>query len=68
MFCGLPSIVGLILGVIAMRETKRTGQEGYGLALAGVIVGALAVVGLLLYVLVIIVRRSPVTGPSYYCG
>src|ERR1700754_1076289 len=39
MLCGVPSIVGLILGIIAMRETKRTGQEGHGLALAGVIVG-----------------------------
>ena len=34
-FCGLPSIVGLILGIIAMRETKRTGQDGHGLALGG---------------------------------
>lgn len=53
-FCGVPSVVGLILGVIAMRETKQTGQEGYGMALAGVIVGALSVVGWLLYVVVII--------------
>jgi hypothetical protein len=53
-FCGLPSIAGLILGVIAMRETKRTGQEGHGMALAGVIVGALAVVGWILYVIVLV--------------
>lgn len=54
LFCGLPSIIGLILGVIAMRETKRTGQEGYGLALAGAIVGGLVTAGWLLYVLLII--------------
>jgi hypothetical protein len=53
LFCGLPSIVGLILGIIAMRETKRTGQEGHGMALAGVIVGALAAAGWLLYAIVI---------------
>ena len=35
-------IVGFILGVIAIRETKRTGQEGYGVALAGTILGGLA--------------------------
>ena len=35
MFCGLPSIAGLILGIIAVRECKRTGQDGYGIALAG---------------------------------
>jgi hypothetical protein len=54
LFCGLPSIVGLILGVIAMRETKRTGQEGYGLALAGAIVGGLVTAGWVLYFLLII--------------
>ncbi|MGU3653417.1 DUF4190 domain-containing protein [Mycolicibacterium sp. A43C] len=43
-FCGLPSVAGLILGVIAMRQTRRTGQDGYGLALAATIVGALATV------------------------
>lgn len=65
-FCGLPSIVGLVLGVIAMRETKRTGQEGHGLALAGVIVGALAVVGWLLYAVVIIIALAVSSSPSYY--
>ncbi|WP_101952635.1 DUF4190 domain-containing protein [Mycobacterium sp. 3519A] len=49
--CGLPSIVGLVLGVVAMRETKRTGQDGYVLALVGTIIGGLAVAGWLLYVL-----------------
>ena len=55
MFCGLPSIAGLILGVIAMRECRRSGQEGYGLALAGTIVGGLVVALFVLYVLVMIV-------------
>jgi len=51
LFCGLPSVVGLILGIVAMRETKRTGQEGYGLALAGTIIGGLVTVGFVLYIL-----------------
>jgi hypothetical protein len=51
LFCVVPSVVGLILGIIAMRETRRTGQDGYGLALAGVIIGGLATAGLVLYVL-----------------
>jgi Domain of unknown function (DUF4190) len=57
-FCGLPSIVGLILGIIAMRECKRTGQEGHGMALAGVIIGALAT---LLFVVVVIVYAIGIT-------
>ncbi len=64
-FCGVPSVVGLILGIVAMRETKRTGQEGHGMALAGVIVGGLAVAGWLLYAVVIIFAIA-VTSPSPY--
>jgi Domain of unknown function (DUF4190) len=52
--CGLTSIVGVILGMIAMRETKRTGQDGWGIALAGTIIGALTVAGLLVYMLLYI--------------
>jgi len=48
--CGVPSVAGLIIGLIAMRETRRTGQEGYGLALAGVIIGGLVLAGWLVYV------------------
>jgi Domain of unknown function (DUF4190) len=49
--CGLPSIVGLILGVVGMRETKRTGQDGYAIALIGAIIGGLAVAGWVIYLL-----------------
>ena len=52
--CCLPAIPGLILGIAAMRETKRTGQEGYALALAGTILSGLMVAGMLIYLLVIV--------------
>lgn len=54
LFCGLPSVVGLILGIVAMRETRRTGQDGWGLALAGAIVGGMVVAFWLLYWLAVI--------------
>jgi hypothetical protein len=54
LFCGLPSIVGLFLGIVAMRETKRTGQDGYGIALAGTIIGGLVTAGWVLYLLLFI--------------
>lgn len=65
---GLPSVAGLILGIMAMRETKSTGQDGHGLALAGVIVGALAVAAWLLYAIVIIIAAIVFvsTSPAYY--
>lgn len=43
-FCFIPSLVGIVLGVVAMTETKRTGKEGHGMALAAVIVGAITLV------------------------
>jgi hypothetical protein len=49
--CGLPSIAGLVLGVIGMRETKRTGQDGYAIALTGAVIGGLAVAGWVVYLL-----------------
>ncbi len=53
-FCGLPSIAGFILGIIAMRECRRTGQDGYGLALAGTIIGGLITALVVLYFVFVI--------------
>ncbi|WP_370485147.1 DUF4190 domain-containing protein [Mycobacterium sp. pUA109] len=41
--CGVTAIVGVILGLVAMQQVKTTGQEGRGMALAGVIVGAVVI-------------------------
>lgn len=43
LLCGAPSIVAVVLGIVAMRDTRRTGQDGYGMALAGVIIGTIVV-------------------------
>jgi hypothetical protein len=64
--CGLPSIAGIILGIIAMRETKRTGQDGYGLALAGLIIGSLVVVLGIVYVIFIVVIAANSSSYSTY--
>jgi hypothetical protein len=41
-FCAVPSIVGIVLGIVAMNDIKKTGQQGRGMALAAVIVGAVS--------------------------
>lgn len=54
---GLLSPVGLGLGIASLRRIKRTGQDGRGLAIAGIVVGAIGtaviavsiVVGLVLF-------------------
>ena len=61
-FCGIPSIIAIVLGFLAMSETKRTGQDGHGMALAGVIIG---VIGLALAVLTWIASAAGHTDSSY---
>jgi hypothetical protein len=50
------SIVGVILGHIALSQISETGDEGHGLAVAGLVIGygviALAIFGLLLFFMV----------------
>lgn len=56
--CGLPSIAGIILGIIAMRETKRTGQDGFGLAVAGVAIGSVVLALVVVYFVFVVVLAA----------
>ena len=56
--CGVPSIAGIILGIIAMRETKRTGQDGFGLAVAGVALGGVVVALVFVYIIFVVIVSS----------
>jgi hypothetical protein len=59
LFCWLGvliPIVGAVLGAMALNQIKRTGQQGRGLAIAGIAVGATAAV--LLVILVIAVMAA----------
>ncbi|MCV7196025.1 DUF4190 domain-containing protein [Mycobacterium angelicum] len=47
--CGTSSIVGIVLGTIALNQIKQTREEGYGLAVAGIVIGVAA---LLIYLIV----------------
>jgi hypothetical protein len=53
--CGIGSIVGIVLGIIAMNQIKQTREGGHGLAIAGIAVGG---VTLLLSVIWTIVAIS----------
>ena len=37
--CGIGSIVGIVLGIVAMNQIKQTREGGHGLAIAGIVVG-----------------------------
>jgi hypothetical protein len=52
--CWLGAIGGIVLGVIALNQIKQTQEEGHGLAIAGIAIGALSlVVGLLIFMFAI---------------
>lgn len=38
-FCCVGSIIGVVLGTIAINQIKQTREDGYGLAVAGIVVG-----------------------------
>lgn len=47
-FGGILSIVGIVLGSVALNQIKQTPQGGYGLAVAGIVVGiATLIIGLI---------------------
>ncbi len=58
-------VVGLVLGYRAVRQIERTGEDGYGLARAGVVLGWIAVALLtigLVVVLIGVTTSVPVSG------
>jgi hypothetical protein len=44
LLCGVGSIIGIGLGVLAINQIKKTRQGGYGLAVAGIVVGVASLV------------------------
>jgi Domain of unknown function (DUF4190) len=53
LFCGIGSIIGIVLGFIALNQIKSTGQAGRGLAIGAIVLGFAAVaVGLVTAVLI----------------
>ncbi|HEX4814337.1 MAG TPA: DUF4190 domain-containing protein [Nonomuraea sp.] len=43
-FCGITSIPGVILGHIALNRIKRTGEDGHGMAVGGLVTSYVTVV------------------------
>lgn len=56
--CGIGAILGVIFGHIALGQVKQSGEEGRGLALAGVIVGWVFIGLVAAYFIFLAVARS----------
>jgi hypothetical protein len=42
--CWIGSVVGIVLGIVAMNQIKQTREEGHGLAIAGIAIGAVSLI------------------------
>jgi hypothetical protein len=50
LFLGVTSIPAVILGILALRQIRRTGESGYGAATAGLVLGLLGIVVIVLHI------------------
>lgn len=50
--CGIGSIIGIVLGFVALNQIKKTGQSGEGLAKAGIIIGFITLaIGIIFWII-----------------
>jgi peptidyl-prolyl cis-trans isomerase B (cyclophilin B) len=53
------NVIAIILGAIALNQIKKTGENGRGLALAGIIIGAISLVlGIILIIVAVGIAAS----------
>jgi hypothetical protein len=48
--CAVPGLVGVILGIISLPQIKRSQQSGRGMAIAGIVVGSLWILAVILLI------------------
>jgi hypothetical protein len=44
LFCCIGGIVAIVLGIIALDQIKRTRQDGYAIAVAGIVIGIVTLI------------------------
>lgn len=59
------SIVGIVLGFVALSQIKRTGEKGRGLALAAIIIGFVAIALTILLVILFVVAAASIDPSTY---
>ena len=58
--------IGMILGFVALRQIKKSGEQGRGMAIAGVVIGALSIVAGVLWIVAAVV--GTVLEPGYFAA
>lgn len=60
------SVVGIVLGFIALSQIKRTGEKGRGLAIAAIVIGFAAFIIGIISVIAIFALAATAPGYSTY--
>jgi hypothetical protein len=60
----LAAIPAIVCGHIARRQIRQTGEQGSGMALAGLIMGWVGVALTAIFVIVVIIAVFAVNGPT----
>jgi hypothetical protein len=60
-FCCLTALPGVVMGHIAMSQIKRSGEDGKGLALAGLIIGYVAMAIVVIFFILALIFPAIVT-------
>ena len=48
--CLVPGLVAIVLGIVALPQIKRSGQSGRGMAITGIVMGGLWILGFVLLI------------------
>lgn len=69
-FCGISSIVGLILSIVGMSQIKNSikagvPQRGNGLAIAGLVIGIIGTVFILIYIIMVATAAATLPWATY---
>lgn len=69
-FCGISSIVGLILSIVGMSQIKNSiksgvPQRGNGLAIAGLVIGIIGTVFILIYIIMVATAAATLPWVTY---
>jgi Domain of unknown function (DUF4190) len=56
-------VVGAVLGVVALSQIRRNPQQGRGLAIAGVVIGCLTTVGVMIVTALFVLSAAALTSP-----
>jgi Domain of unknown function (DUF4190) len=61
---GLGGVLGITFGIIGLRHCSRNGERGRGMAIAGIVIGAIAIVFWALVLGVSLAHHSNDTSPG----